>query len=137
MRVTVDTNFLVSATQWDTSESSKLLVELLRRKVGICTSEEILEELVKVLKRDFNRNEEKIQEVIEDLFEFIILVVPKKRICVVKEDPADNKIIECAVESNSEFIITYDKHLLRIKEYGGIKIVKPEKITKLFSSLKH
>ena len=51
MRVTLDTNFLVSATQWDTSESSKLLVELLRRKVGICTSEEILEELVENARR--------------------------------------------------------------------------------------
>ena len=45
---------------------------------------------------------------------------------VVKEDPDDNKIIECAIESEAEYILSYDNHLLRLKEYLGIKIIKPE-----------
>ena len=57
---------------------------------------------------------------------FIKIVTPKDRIQLVKDDAEDNKIIECAIESSSSYIITYDKHLLNIKEYEGIKIIKPE-----------
>ena len=59
------------------------------------------------------------------------LMEPKQKINVVKDDPDDNKVIECAIESSSDYIITYDKHLLRIKEYKGIKILKPEEILKI------
>jgi len=51
---------------------------------------------------------------------------------VIKEDPDDNKIIECAISSNSEFIITYDKHLLKVKEYKGIQIIRPETARAIF-----
>ncbi len=56
------------------------------------------------------------------------LVIPSEKVDIVKEDADDNKIIECALESNAEYIISYDKHLLDLKEYRGIKIVKPEEI---------
>lgn len=51
---------------------------------------------------------------------------PELKIKEIKEDPADNKILECAVSSNAEFILSYDKHLLRLEEFRGTKIVKPE-----------
>ncbi|MBI2671412.1 putative toxin-antitoxin system toxin component, PIN family, partial [Candidatus Woesearchaeota archaeon] len=42
----------------------------------------------------------------------------------------DNKIIECAIDGNSDCIITKDKHLLKLKEYKGIKIITPEEFLK-------
>ena len=56
----------------------------------------------------------------------IVSFVIKNKINAVKEDPDDDKIIECAIESNSEYILTYDNHLLKIKEYKGVKILRPE-----------
>jgi uncharacterized protein len=50
---------------------------------------------------------------------------------VVKDDPDDNKFIEAAIEGKARYIITRDKHLLKIKEYQGIKIIKPEDFIKL------
>lgn len=58
----------------------------------------------------------------------VLIVTPKIKVDAVKEDPDDNKIIECALESNAEYIISYDKHLLKLKEYQRIKIVRPEEI---------
>ncbi len=37
------------------------------------------------------------------------------RVFVVKDDPDDDKFIECALECNAEFIISGDKHLLKLK----------------------
>jgi len=48
----------------------------------------------------------------------------------MKDDPDDNRVLECAIESSSDYIITYDGHLLKLKEYTGIKIIKPEEILK-------
>jgi putative PIN family toxin of toxin-antitoxin system len=126
MRIVVDTNFLVSATQWDYSVSYKLLEKMLRSNVEIFTTKEILDEFSEVLKRDFKYNNEEIGKIIEKVLKFLILLTPSVKVEAVKDDSDDNKIVECAIESNSEYILSYDKHLLKLKEYQGIKIVKPE-----------
>jgi predicted nucleic acid-binding protein len=43
---------------------------------------------------------------------------------VVKDDPDDNRIVECAVSSGSEYLVTGDKDLLRLRVYDAIRIVK-------------
>ena len=128
MKIAVDTNFLVSATQWDYSVSHKLLERLIRSNTEIFTTKEILDEFAEVLKRDFLYNEEEIRNILEKVFQFLTLVTPSKKVDVVKEDSEDNKSIECAVESQADYILSYDKHLLNLKEYEGIKIVKPEEV---------
>ncbi|WP_425274152.1 PIN domain-containing protein [Thermoanaerobacter siderophilus] len=51
---------------------------------------------------------------------------PKQKIEVIKEDPKDNIFLECALEGSCDFIVTGDNHLLQLKEYKNIKIVKAE-----------
>ena len=126
MKITIDTNFLISSALWDNSSAHKLLLKLIENDAKIYTTKEILEEFSKVLKRDFKYNEEKVNERINSVLSFVSLVVVRNKINIVKEDSDDNKILECAIESNSEYLLTYDNHLLKIKEYKGIKILKPE-----------
>ena len=38
----------------------------------------------------------------------------------------DNKFLECAVTVRADYIISRDIHILKIKEFEGIKIVSPE-----------
>src|SRR3989344_345515 len=128
MKIAIDTNFLVSATQWNYSVSHKLLQKLIRNNAEIFTTKEILEEFAEVLKRDFLYAKKEAQNLLEKVLQFLTLVNPKNKIDIVKEDADDNKIIECAVESKSEYILSYDKHLLKLKEFQGIKIVRPEEI---------
>jgi predicted nucleic acid-binding protein len=40
------------------------------------------------------------------------------------DDPDDDRILECAVEAGSEFIVTNDKAILRLGEYDGIKMIR-------------
>ena len=37
----------------------------------------------------------------------------------------DNKFLECAIASGAEIIVTGDKHLLALKIYQNIQILKP------------
>lgn len=60
------------------------------------------------------------------VLQFITLVNPCVKVNIIKEDADDNKIIECALEGKADYIISYDKHLLNLKEYKKIKIISPE-----------
>jgi len=126
MGVTFDTNVLLSATLWNGSVAQKLLFDLIRREIKIYSSTEILSEYQKILKRDFDFSHEEISEVMGKVLAFVTLVNSQMKINIVKEDPDDDKIIECAIESHSKYIITYDKHLLNFKEHLGIRIIRPE-----------
>ncbi len=132
MRITVDTNFLVSSTQWDYSVGHKLLRKLIEKDVEIFTAIEILEEFSEVLQRDFKYISEEIEKIIEKIFPFLTLVEIQGKIKVIQDDPDDDKVIECAIVSSSDYIVTYDKHLLKLKEFKGIKIIKPEEAVLLF-----
>jgi hypothetical protein len=41
----------------------------------------------------------------------------------VKEDPADDKVLECALAADADFIVSGDKHLLKLREFRGIPII--------------
>jgi uncharacterized protein len=126
MVVTFDTNALLSATLWDGSVAQKLLYDLIKQNVTIYSSLDILGEYQRVLKRDFDFSDEEVAEIMEKILSFVTLVKPTQKVKVVLEDPDDNVIIECALESRSKYIITYDPHLLKLKEYKKIQIIRPE-----------
>ncbi len=132
MAVTFDTNVLLSATLWDGSVAQKLLFDLIRQDVKIYSTPEILSEYQEILKRDFDFSGENVDEIMEKIMGFVTLVIPIVKVDVVKDDPDDNSIIECALESNSKYIITYDKHLLNLKEHQGIRIIRPEEARAIF-----
>ncbi len=131
MKITVDTNFLISSTQWGNSVSRRLLDIMIEKDIEIYITDFVIEEFSRVLKRDFKYDEEDVERFIEIVLSLTKLVVTKNEINIIKDDPSDNKIIECALESESDYILTYDKHLLNIKEYKGVKIIKPEEFLKV------
>lgn len=133
MRLVLNTNTIISSTLWDNSVSHKLLIELINKNVEIFTTTEILNEYKKVIIRDFDYSEEEADEIIRKLISFIKIIEPKTRVDIIKDDSEDNKILECAIESNSDFILSYDKHLLNVKQFQQIKIITPEEFkTKFF-----
>ncbi|PIN93488.1 putative toxin-antitoxin system toxin component, PIN family [Candidatus Pacearchaeota archaeon CG10_big_fil_rev_8_21_14_0_10_31_24] len=133
MKITLDTNFLISSTQWKNSVAHKILIKLIRNNYELFTTEEILTEFSEVLARDFEYENNEIEKILTNVLGFVKIIKPNIKIEVVKEDPDDDKIIECAISSSSDYIITYDKHLLNLKEYEEIKIITPEEAMKTFA----
>lgn len=131
MKIVFDTNVLISSTLWDGSVAQKLLFKLIRIDAKIYSSPEIISEYQKILKRDFDYTDEEVSSIIGKLLNFITLVELNQKVDIIKDDPEDNKIIECALASFSEYIITYDKHLLKIKNFKEIKIITPEESLKI------
>lgn len=104
----------------------KIVEKAINQELEVFISQEILDELQRILKRDFDQPEELIEEQINFIKQLAEIVENKEKINIVKEDVEDNKIIECAVSANAEFIVTGDSHLLKLKEYNQIRIVNPK-----------
>ncbi len=132
MKVVIDTNVFVSGIFWK-GQSNKVLNHWKEGKITTIISTDILSEFIKVMS-DFKIQlpEGMIKEWVNLILRNSILVEPKEKLAVVKDDPKDDMFIEAAVAGNVEYIISQNKHLLKLKSFKGIKIVKPEEFNKLF-----
>src|SRR5437879_645466 len=53
------------------------------------------------------------------------LVKTRRPARVIEEDPADNRVLECALRAKAIFIVSGDKHVLKLGEFKGIRILSP------------
>src|SRR3989338_2415539 len=122
LKFTLDTNTLVSATIARGNE-----FELLRLakegKIKIILSLPIIEEFKEVISREkFGFSTRQVEQVTKLLFDVCEIVIPLVHLNVIKDDPDDNKIIECAASGDVDYIVSGDKHLLNIQRYNKIPI---------------
>ena len=131
MKVVLDTNIFISGIFWK-GASNKVIFNWKEGKFTLVTSLEAVSEIIKVLK-DFKirLSDEMIKEWVDLIVRNSIIVEPKERIKIVKDDPKDDLFIETAIAGNADYIISQDNHLLKLKEFRGIKIITPEEFNKI------
>ena len=123
--VTFDSNVYVSALEFG-GICARLIGMARAGDFRIDVSEPIISEVVTVLREDFHWEPYRLHDARQRIAALGNTVTPTQTLQVVKEDPYDDRVLECAVEAGSECIVTRDKDLLRLKEYRGIGIVTPE-----------
>jgi len=139
MNIVVDTNVLISAVLWKGPPSDALKIIL--EKYSLVQSQSTLEEFEKVIKREkFTRILEKRDLTLETVLETLITQskfynVSKKTASTAKEikieDVDDLIFIELAFEANAKFVVSGDKHLLKLDEVGNTKILSVAEFLKL------
>jgi len=95
------------------------------------SSEAILLEFQEKLEDKFGFERSQVVNVMQQTRKVLTIVYPSQKLSVVR-DPTDDKIIECAVEAKAELIVAFDKDLLSLKEYNGIKIIHPTMLKYVF-----
>ncbi len=123
LKVVLDTNIFVSSIFWGKGNPHMVVELALGRKIQVFVSIDILKELEKVLLRDFEEPPEMVARQLSLVLDYSVVIMPNVKIDVVKDDPDDNKILECAVACNADYVVTGDKHLLVFSAYEQIKIV--------------
>ncbi|ODS38946.1 MAG: putative toxin-antitoxin system toxin component, PIN family [Candidatus Altiarchaeales archaeon WOR_SM1_86-2] len=132
--VVLDTNILISATFWDGNES-KLIEKVEEENVVMVTSPEILDEFRRTLAKDrFPLTSEEIDDTVSRMSLLAMIIHPQTKVNVVKDDLEDNKFLECALDAGADFIVSGDRHLLDLKIFKGIKIVKCKKFLEIFGN---
>lgn len=131
-KVVLDTNIFISGIFWQ-GKSNEILQKAMSGEIKACISEEMLQELTTVLKRDFEVTEDRAEKVVESITLYAEIIKTKSTIKVVKDDPADDKILECATDSQAEFVVSKDKHLLKLQRFQDTKIITPRDFLELIS----
>lgn len=129
MRVVLDTNQHISSIIQPNGNPAQILRLWHLGLIELAISPAMLEEFQRVVHRPriqqkYNLSDEDIDEYLELLREFAIVVPGSITINAVPADPDDNIIIACALEAEADVIISGDRHLLTLGSYQGIPIVK-------------
>ena len=123
MKVVLDTNIFISSFFWG-GNPRKIIERIINGEDTLFICNEILSEINSVISRPKfnveNRYITRFIKSIEDIANHVTLKGMSQQICRDKED---DKIIECALLSKAQYIITGDTDLLVLDEYQGIKII--------------
>lgn len=128
MRVVLDTNVVVSGFLWG-GVPRQLLQAAREKKLQLYTSTPLLLELTDILGRaKFARKLAAAQLSVDQLVERYALLTTVVHPAVIAptilDDPDDDQVLACALAAKAELIVSGDRHLLDLKEYRGIRIVK-------------
>lgn len=123
MRVVLDTNVIISALNFPGNE--QMVLELaLRGRFELVLSWFILGEVSGVLTRKFGWDQERTVKAISSLQNAATVIEPPRLEEAIASGHADNRVLECAVAANADYLVTGDRrHLLPIAEHRDTTIV--------------
>ena len=129
----MDTNIWISALNFG-GKPAQILKLAIIKQIRLYCSQTLFAELIGVLRKKFDYSDGKIKEV-EALFKKRVKFrEPRINLNVIKTDPSDNRVLECAFETEADFIVSGDKDLLNLESFRGIRIVNPTVFLKIFKS---
>ena len=123
-RIVVDTNIMVSAIMKPTGASNKILDMWTRGRLSLLVTQQILDEYRAILSQRWLKPD-RVRELNQQISQLAEVVTRRERLYEIKEDPSDNRFLECAAEGKADYIITSDQHLLALKRFRNTQIVIP------------
>ena len=122
IRSVLDTNIWLASIHWY-GRPRRIRVLGERRLIALISSQAILTELIHVLRDYFGYPDEETYMWHKRIVAHAEIVHPTRWVNAVPDDPDDNKFVECALESKAQYIVSRDQDLLRLGEYGGVRMV--------------
>jgi len=130
LRIVFDSNVYISALLFK-GVPGKILEMARKDKITLIVSDEIIAETERILEDKFKWPRHNIDKFIRRLSDISENIRPDIKIDIIKERESDNRILECAVYGDANLIVSGDKHLLKLKSYKNIPIVRPKYLTYL------
>lgn len=131
-RITPDVQALVQAAISRPGPAGALIASWERGDTALITCQPIIELYAQVLQRPRimrkyrHITHETIARSTASLRANAIVVSPVDVPRVVPDDPDDDIVIACAVTGKAEYIVSRDRHLLRLGSHQGIPIISTE-----------
>jgi putative PIN family toxin of toxin-antitoxin system len=135
-RAVLDTNVYISIFTSPKGELGAIWKQALKGTYTLLISPAIVAEVAGVLREKFQWPDEAIRARAKRFARIADVVIPKNIPNTIKNDPPDNQVLACAAEGQANIIVSGDKHhLLPLKEYKGIPIVRPVDFLRMLGGL--
>jgi uncharacterized protein len=89
----------------------------------LITSPVLLDELNEKLRFKFQWSPAKASQTRNELEILCEVISTINRLAVIKDDPDDDRVLECATAGRADYIVSGDRHLLNLGFYDGISIL--------------
>jgi len=127
-KVVIDTSVMVSVAFSREGLARDLRDMIAEGTFTLVTSKEILAELYKVLYyprilKHFAPSKDDIDEFIGMIIERALITKGRYKLDKIKDDPADDMFLACALEAKADYIVSRDPHLRNLKQFHGINII--------------
>jgi putative PIN family toxin of toxin-antitoxin system len=124
LKAVFDTNILISAFVFPGGVPEALYRAALERRITLITSPPLLAEFGRVLVEKFGWDPVRSEDAVAQVARIGEVVRPAETVEVVAEDPADDRVLEAAAAGHANLIVSGDRHLLNLKAWQGVEIVK-------------
>ena len=133
IQIVLDTNVIISAILNPDGSPGKILDQVFDQEVSLCLSPPLIAEIRRVLRypkivdliKQKGRTVELEEEQIDKIVEIARVTTGQVTINPTATDPDDDRILECAIEANADYIISGDKHLKDLGNFQGVPILTP------------
>jgi uncharacterized protein len=122
IRVVADTNIFISALMVGGVPGSFLDLAF-QGSFLLVTSPILLEELDEKLRMKFELSSSDADLVRSRLETISETISTTAALAVIKDDPDDDRVLECAIAGRADYIVSGDRHLLKLGSYKNIPIV--------------
>lgn len=138
-KIVIDTNVIVSALRSRKGYSFNLLSIIDDKRFKISISVPLILEYEEAIKRN-RRNIRLSQANINSILDYICLIAEKRKIFYLwrpyLKDPKDDMILELAVESESDFIISFNKKDFVGTNKFNIEVLTPKEFLQMLGDVK-
>jgi len=137
-KIIIDTNIIVSALKSRNGFSFDLLSIIDDKRFKVYISVPLIFEYEDAVKR--NKSKIKLNKSdIDAIIDYICLIAEKRKIFYLwrpyLKDPKDDMILEVAVESEADYIISFNKKDFVGVEKFNIKVVTPKEFLKIIGEI--
>lgn len=127
LKIVLDANVWISALLWG-GKPAEIVKAAEKGQFIILLSEEIAGEISQVLAypkiaKVYQATGLRREDLVEAVLKIGKFVQVTRKAHVVVEHPADDKFIECALAGSAEYIVSGDKHLLKVGSYKKTRIL--------------
>ncbi len=129
-RVVFDTNVYISALNFG-GVPERAFSLAFKRAIILLISPAIMTEVARVLREDFLWSQERITGALKKIARVSTILQPEIKLTVVSHDD-DNRFLECALEGRAHLIVSGDQHLLSLRSFQGIVIIRPVDLVRSF-----
>lgn len=133
LRAVFDINVLVSIII-RSGKPRELWNYVMDGKIILILSDELVEEFNEVIQRPHLKRylkKPRLAKFQRALIQLAKIYGIKTHFAQVTEDPDDNIVLETAFSGRADYIVSGDRHLLRIAEFKGMRIVTLDEMLKI------
>jgi putative PIN family toxin of toxin-antitoxin system len=125
LRVVLDSNVLVSALAFPGGVPYQVLQLAIRGDIAAAVSTHILTEVEEVLRGKLRVGDSAALEALALLRERCSLIDPPPSSAVPGISPDDNRVLDCALASEAQYLVTGDRAMLRLEAFEEILVISP------------